>query len=96
MEMQEVYVVAILKAQAGKSAALLSAISEVLLGATRAEEGCIQYALHQDMEDENTFVFYEIWQSAAHLEKHSQSAHMQEFKERSEGMIASGVIHKLK
>ena len=48
-----------------------------LLAPTRAESGCINYDLHQSIEDPALFIFYENWESAAHLEKHSQSQHLQ-------------------
>lgn len=51
-----------------------------LIGPTRAETGCIKYELHQSEDDPAGFVFYENWTSAAHLDAHAQSAHMQVFR----------------
>jgi quinol monooxygenase YgiN len=53
---------------------------------TRKEEGCLQYDLHVSNDDPAHFVFYETWTSEAHLDKHSQSPHIQAFR-----AIASGL-----
>ncbi|MEL6256356.1 MAG: putative quinol monooxygenase [Bacteroidota bacterium] len=66
-----------------------------LLEPTRAEEGCINYDLHQDQEDENHFIFYENWESADHLAKHAKSAHIMAYREVSKDKIASMKIYKM-
>lgn len=43
---------------------------------TRNEKGCLLYDLHQDIEHKNIFLFYENWDSVAHLEKHRMTEHM--------------------
>ena len=56
---------------------------ELLLGLvapTRAEDGCIDYDLHQSTDNPALFVFYEKWTSAAALKVHSRSAHITEFR----------------
>ena len=45
---------------------------KALVEPTRKEDGCIEYILHQDTQDENRFMFYEIWASSAHLDEHIQ------------------------
>ncbi len=95
MENQKVCVVAMVHAKEGHAKDVHAAIVDMLLDATRAEDGCIKYTLHQDTKDENTFVFYEIWQSAAHLERHAQSAHIQAYREKVKDMLVSSSIHTL-
>jgi len=46
---------------------------------SRAEPGCIEYHMLRDKEDPTLFIFYEIWESRAHLEKHSNLPHMKDF-----------------
>ncbi|MBV4474695.1 antibiotic biosynthesis monooxygenase [Pseudomonas sp. B2M1-30] len=46
---------------------------------SRAEPGCIEYHMLRDKEDPTLFIFYEIWESRAHLDVHSNLPHMQEF-----------------
>lgn len=48
----------------------------ILHTATHAnDEGCIKYDLHQDIEDEQTFIFVETWESADALSLHEQKEH---------------------
>jgi quinol monooxygenase YgiN len=46
---------------------------------SRAEPGCIEYHMLRDQQDPTLFIFYEVWQSQAHLAIHSALPHMQEF-----------------
>ena len=47
--------------------------------ASRAEPGCIEYHMLRDQQDPSLFIFYEIWQSQAHLDVHSNLPHMKQF-----------------
>lgn len=49
---------------------------EAVVAPTRAEEGCLLYDLHQDIEHKNVFFFYENWDSPLHLDKHRLMPHM--------------------
>ena len=51
-----------------------------LIEPTRKENGCIEYNLHQDNEDPTVFIFYENWESAACLEKHTNSDHFKKLR----------------
>ncbi|MBV4460438.1 MULTISPECIES: putative quinol monooxygenase [Pseudomonas] len=46
---------------------------------SRAEPGCIEYHMLRDKHDPTLFIFYEIWESQAHLDVHSNLPHMQQF-----------------
>ena len=48
---------------------------EKMVAATRKEDGCIQYELYRDNEDETHFVFDEAWESQAHLDAHVKTEH---------------------
>ncbi|XVN13512.1 putative quinol monooxygenase [Pseudomonas corrugata] len=48
---------------------------------SRAEPGCIEYHMLRDQQDPTLFIFYEIWQSQAHLDVHSNLPHMKQFFE---------------
>ncbi len=63
----------------GERRARLIEIGQTVAIASRQEPGCIGYALYQDTEDENAFVFVEEWESEAVLRKHFASAHIAEF-----------------
>jgi quinol monooxygenase YgiN len=49
---------------------------------SRAEPGCIEYHMLRDQQDPTLFIFYEIWQSQAHLDVHSNLPHMKQFFEQ--------------
>jgi quinol monooxygenase YgiN len=57
-------------------------ILEELVGPSRAEEGCINYDLHQSVEHPDLFVFHENWTSLDVLEAHAKSAHIQRFRKK--------------
>jgi quinol monooxygenase YgiN len=47
--------------------------------ASRAEAGCIAYAMYEDSEDENLFVFVEEWESQEALDAHFATDHVAAF-----------------
>jgi quinol monooxygenase YgiN len=67
--MSEVVVVVTLQAQPGKedemAAALTAGSAE-----THGEDGCLVYAMHQNVEDPSKFAIVECWASQAHLDTH--------------------------
>lgn len=50
-----------------------------LVEKSRQETPCLQYDLHQGLEDPLTFLFYEIWESQAGLDAHNAQSYMAEF-----------------
>lgn len=60
-----------------------------LLAPTRLEEGCLFYDLYES-DAGGLFVFHELWQSKASLERHAASSHLRRAKERlGPGLLAS-------
>lgn len=62
----------------------LDAIREAVMPcieATRREDGCVSYDLHQSLTDENTLVFVERWETRAHLEAHFDTPHLIAWRE---------------
>jgi quinol monooxygenase YgiN len=58
-----------------------------LIDITLAEEGCINYDLHQDNENENLFLFYENWESRELWQNHMNNNHLSEFSRNTENAI---------
>ena len=77
MTHQKVDVIAHLHAKAGKESELRK-VPESFVAPTRLEEGCIRYDLFVDLDHPNKFTFIEEWASREALNKHGQSAHIQE------------------
>jgi quinol monooxygenase YgiN len=67
-----------------------------LIEPTRAEEGCINYDLHQDHKNPNLFVFLENWESSALLQKHLANTHIKAYQKATEGAIESFELQELK
>ncbi len=85
--MEKVTVIARLRAKAGMENDLKSLLLS-LIEPSRSDEGCINYDLHQAIDDPATFIFYENWQSRQHLEKHSATTHLQDFRARAKALLA--------
>jgi quinol monooxygenase YgiN len=73
--MPDLHVVAVLKAKPGSEDVVRDALA-ALVTPTRAEAGCVSYALSQSAADPSTFVTEEVWTSQADLETHMQTPHI--------------------
>ena len=51
----------------------------VLQGASRADEGCVDYTVYADLEDHKRFVLYEKWTSSEALKSHNEQPHVRSF-----------------
>ena len=61
-------------------AATRKAIVE-MVRASRAEDGCIDYAFASDLADPDTLILFERWRDQAALDAHGKSDHMAAFQE---------------
>ncbi|MEM7733187.1 MAG: putative quinol monooxygenase [Pseudomonadota bacterium] len=68
---------------------------EKLIAPTRAEEGCLQYDLHQDNEDPKYFMFYENWQNRDLWQTHMNNAHLKAFQDATDGKLEKFWVHEL-
>ena len=59
-------------------AATRKAIVE-MVRASRAEDGCLDYAFAGDLADPDTLILFERWRDRAALDAHGKSEHMAEF-----------------
>lgn len=75
--------------------ALVKAELLKLIDLTRAEEGCLQYDLHQDNKNPAHFAFYENWTSLEMLNKHLASKHLTDFKTAVNGAIAELTVSEM-
>ncbi len=74
---------------------LVRAELEKLIATTRAEEGCIQYDLHQDNENPAHFLFYETWESRDLWQTHMNAAHLSGYMEATEGAVAEFTLNEM-
>lgn len=89
--MATTYVTASIMAVEGCEAALEAELAKVV-DIVRAEAGCIRYDLHKN-EYGTAFLFYEIWESPAHLAAHAKTAHMAAMHAATEGLAASTSVN---
>ncbi|MBQ4889052.1 antibiotic biosynthesis monooxygenase [Shewanella sp. MMG014] len=66
-----------------------------LIDVTRAEEGCINYDLHQDNENPAHFLFYENWQSRELWQTHMNNTHLADYIAATEGAVDSFVLNEM-
>jgi len=66
-----------------------------LIPITRAEEGCINYDLHQDTENPNLFLFYENWENRALWQTHMSNDHLKAYLAATEGAIEDFTLHEM-
>lgn len=59
-----------------------------LIGPTRSEKGCLRYDLHQSMEDQSQFMFYENWASKKDLDEHLNMPYMKAHLEKASKIFA--------
>jgi quinol monooxygenase YgiN len=77
-----VRVVALVTTLPGRGAEQCAAF-EALSPVVHAEEGCLQYDLHEVLGDPNRLAVIERWASAEALSAHASSEHMRAFTETS-------------
>ena len=68
---------------------------EKLIGVTRAEEGCINYDLHQDNENPAHFMFYENWASRELWQAHMGNQHLRDYMAATEGAVAQFTLNEM-
>ncbi|MGS0724663.1 putative quinol monooxygenase [Shewanella sp. 0m-11] len=66
-----------------------------LIDVTRAEDGCINYDLHQDNESPAHFTFYENWVSRELWQAHMGNQQLADYMAATEGCVASFVVNEM-
>jgi len=74
---------------------LVKAELEKLIPITRAEEGCLQYDLHQDNKNPAHFMFYENWKSRELWQAHMNAPHLAAYKKATEGAVAEFTLNEM-
>lgn len=82
--MAKLTIVANITAKADKVELVKSELMK-LIDITRAEEGCINYDLHQDNENPAKFLFFENWESRELWQKHMDAQHLADYLAATDG-----------
>lgn len=92
----KIYLTAIIKAKPEFKTDVLTLLNNMVMESPK-EKACELYQLHQSNDDENTFVFYEIWENQIGLDFHNQQPYLQEFvKIIDEKLQEKPIIYKTK
>ena len=81
---------AFFQARPGQAQALGSALS-ALVGPTRAETECLNYDLHQSLDDTDVWFVYENWRSREGLDVHMRAPHVQAFLKAAPDLLAADI-----
>ncbi|MFJ8260242.1 putative quinol monooxygenase [Peribacillus asahii] len=92
--MNEIIINAVLKAKSGKGELLRTELLN-LVEASRVEDGCIQYTLHESVENKDTFVFYEIWKDEKALAFHINTDHYKYCSQQTEHLLEKRDVYRL-
>jgi quinol monooxygenase YgiN len=66
-----------------------------LVGPTRQESGCVEYSLHQDIDNPALFLFYETWENPESIEKHLNSEHFRAYVAALDGLLEEKIVHRM-
>ncbi|MFC4994505.1 putative quinol monooxygenase [Rubritalea tangerina] len=66
-----------------------------LIAPTRAEDGCINYDLHQDNDNPAHFIFHENWENRELWQVHMNSPHIANYLEATEGCVDEFIVHEM-
>jgi quinol monooxygenase YgiN len=87
MAEQKVTVIAQIRAKEGMEEKVKQELVG-LVGPTRSEKGCINYELHQSVENKSLFMFYENWASKKDLDEHARAPHMKAHMQKARELFA--------
>ncbi len=87
MNAKPLTVVALVKARPAKAANVRRELLS-LVAPSRKDDGCLNYDLHQGVDDPALFMFHESWISKAHLDRHLQKPDLQAVLARVGQLVA--------
>ena len=68
---------------------------EKLIAITRAEEGCLQYDLHQDNDNPAHFMFFESWENRELWQTHMNAPHLAAYMAATDGAVENFTLNEM-
>ncbi|WP_085907759.1 putative quinol monooxygenase [Kiloniella majae] len=68
---------------------------EKLIAITRAEEGCLQYDLHQDNDNPAHFMFFESWENRELWQIHMNAPHLAAYMAATDGAVENFTLNEM-
>ena len=93
--MKKIVLIATVVLKDSKSEGVLEALTMLHQATHQDDKGCLQYDVHQDIEQENTYVFIETWESEALLAAHMEKEHFKVYKAFMGDKLKSMSLQKL-
>jgi quinol monooxygenase YgiN len=87
MNTKSLAVIAQIKAKPGKENSVRQELLS-LVAPSRKDTGCLNYDLHQGLDNPALFLFHENWTSKAHLDQHLQKPDLQAVLARVSQLVA--------
>jgi quinol monooxygenase YgiN len=87
MKAESLTVTAQIKAKPGKESQVRQELLS-LVDPSRTDDGCLNYDLHQALDNPAHFLFHENWTSEAHLERHLQKPELKAVLARVGQLVA--------
>ncbi len=87
MNAKPLTVIAHVKAQRGKESEVRRELLS-LVASSRKDPGCLNYDLHQAVDNPGAFLFHENWTSKKHLDDHLARPHLQAFLAKTGNLLA--------
>ncbi len=88
--MEQVTNIAFIRAKPGMSEELGPRLVG-LVDSSRSESGCINYDVHQSVDDEQVWCVYENWKSAEDLKSHFDMTYMRGFVDDLPALVDGGL-----
>ncbi|MCK5552115.1 MAG: antibiotic biosynthesis monooxygenase [Deltaproteobacteria bacterium] len=85
---KKVTVVARIKTKAGMEEKVKQELLSLQVP-TRSEPGCINYDIHQSVDDKSLFLLYENWASKDDLDKHFEMTYLKAWREKAKDLVAA-------
>ncbi len=82
-EGSEVIVATMCRSLPGKSGDVCGEAPEVILNPSSEEPGCSLYQLYQGIEDQDSFLLYEVWKGFSAIQEHMGTKHFAQFMEKA-------------
>ena len=93
--MKNIVIIANIKVKTGFKDEVYNELKKLHTATHKFDKGCIQYDLHKDLSDENSFTFVETWENAEFLAEHEKKEHFINFVSKVENKIDALTISKL-
>jgi quinol monooxygenase YgiN len=68
---------------------IFKAAAEDCIAATRHEQGCLGYDIHESVTQPGRFVSYESWETRADIDRHMASPHVVAFLETARACVSA-------